>query len=169
MVYYRVMKNLIPLLFLLALFIAIIGLSPRFFPPEKEPPSGNEAGYEHGVISLANASVAVEIPLTKTDFEKGLGERDSLSENGGMLFLCLPDAYPKFWMKEMRFPIDIIWIDDTFTVVDITQNAAPESFPDILTPARPAAHALEVNAGFAEEHEISIGTMVYGLGGAPCK
>lgn len=169
MVYYRVMKKFIPPLFLFALFIAVIGLSPRFFTPGKELQSGKETQYERSVISIANASVAVEIPLTKTGFEKGLGERDSLSENDGMLFLCLPDAYPKFWMKEMRFPIDVIWIDESFTVVDIAMNVSPESFPEVIAPSRPATHVLEVNGGFAAAHGISIGTAVYGLGGSPCK
>ncbi|MBI1998957.1 MAG: DUF192 domain-containing protein, partial [Parcubacteria group bacterium] len=105
----------------------------------------------------------------RVGFEKGLGERTFLPEDGGMLFLCLPDAYPRFWMKEMRFPIDIIWINEEFIVVDITPDVSPESFPKTFTPSSPTAHVLEVGSGFAKEHAIVPGTMVYGLGGSPCK
>lgn len=170
MVYYRVMKKLIPLLFLFALFIAIIGLSTALFPPAPaEEPAIDDVRYEQSVISLANVSLAVEIPLTKSGFEKGLGEREFLKEDSGMLFLCVPETYQKFWMKGMRFPIDIIWIDESFTVADITPNIIPESFPETFMPSERAPHVLEVNGGFAEEHGIPIGTMVYGLGGAPCR
>ena len=144
----------------------IIVLSPLFF---LEKGTTSETQYEQGIISLANASLSVEMPLTKAGFEKGLGERMSLPNDSGMLFVCMPDAYPKFWMKEMLFPIDIIWIDESFTVVDVTPDIFPESFPATFTPARPAAHALEVNAGFAFRHGISVGDTVFGLGGSSCK
>ncbi|MBI3020123.1 MAG: DUF192 domain-containing protein [Parcubacteria group bacterium] len=160
------MKNFVSFLFPAVIFIAIIALSPLFFPKRE---ATDALRYEQGTISLANASVSVEIPLTKTGFLKGLGGKTSLPKDGGMLFLCIPDAYQKFWMKEMRFPIDIIWIDESFTVVDITSEISPESFPETFAPSRPAAHVLEVESGFAKEHAIVPGTMVYGLGGSSCR
>src|SRR3989344_5460752 len=117
---------------------------------------------------VALFALAVAMPFSRAGFEKGLGGRTSLPESDGMLFLCLPDAYPQFWMKEMRFPIDIIWINEEFIVVDITPDVSPESFPETFTPSSPVAHVLEVNSGFAKEHSIAPGTMVYGLGGSPC-
>lgn len=166
----EVMRKFLPFLFFAILFIALIGLSSALFPPSPpEEPAIDDVRYEQSVLSIANVSLAVEIPLTKSGFEKGLGERDFLKEDGGMLFLCVPEIYQKFWMKGMRFPIDIIWIDENFTVADITPNIIPESFPETFMPSQRAPHVLEVNGGFAEEHGISIGTMVYGLGGSPCK
>src|SRR3989344_4269393 len=125
--------------------------------------------YERALISIANASLSVDIPLTRAGFSRGLGGRDALAENEGMLFLCLPDPYQKFWMKEMSFPIDIVWIDERFTVLGVTHRVSPESFPDVFTPARPAAHVLEVNAGVAEKYGITAGAMVFGLGGDGCR
>ncbi len=161
------MKNLVFPLFIGALFIATVVLSPALFPPEET--AVNSARYEQSVISLANVSIPVEIPLSRAGFEKGLGERAALSENSGMLFLCLPDAYPRFSMKGMRFPIDIVWIDNTFTVVEVSADISPESFPAVISPTNPARHALEVNGGFAKAHAITPGTTVYGLGGSSCE
>ena len=124
--------------------------------------------YEHSAITIAGTTVSVEIPLTKNSYKKGLGDRDELGEKSGILFLCLTDPYPKFWMKGMKFPIDIIWIDENFVVSDITRDVSVDSFPEYFMPSQQSEHVLEVNAGFIEEHSISIGDRVYGLGGTPC-
>lgn len=128
--------------------------------------------YETGVLSIANISVLVEIPSTLEGIHLGLGNRDTLAENTGMLFLCLGPKIgmetPAMWMKGMRFPVDIIWIDENFTISDITRDVRPNSYPEIFTPFHPAAHVLEVNAGFALRHGISVGDTVFGLGGSSC-
>ena len=72
-------------------------------------------------------------------------------------------------MKNMHFPIDIIWIGEDLTVSGVTPHVLPESFPESIVPARPAAHVLEVNAGFAEKNGISQGDVVFGLGGSSCR
>src|SRR3989344_74455 len=124
--------------------------------------------YGEGMVSIADASVSVEIPYTQSGFRQGLAGRDELAEDAGMLFLCLPGPYPKFWMKGMKFPIDIIWINSDLEVSGISEHVTPDSFPDTIVPRAPATHVLEVNAGFADRHGISLGDTIFGLGGSSC-
>ena len=57
-------------------------------------------------------------------------------------------------MKEMNFPIDIIWLDDNWRVIDLTKNISEKDFPKIYQPRLPARYVLEVNAGFIAKHHI---------------
>ena len=78
-----------------------------------------------------------------------------------MLFVFKEEGYYPFWMKDMKFPLDIIWINDS-KVIDITYGAQTEgSTPtNIYRPNNPVKYVLEVNAGFALENNIRIGDPV---------
>ena len=60
-------------------------------------------------------------------------------------------------MKDMNFPIDVIWLDENYRVVDIAQDVRPDSFPKVFDPQGPAKYILEVNAGFSGRNNIKIG------------
>ena len=60
-------------------------------------------------------------------------------------------------MKEMNFPIDIIWLDENLKIVAIKENAMTESYPEVFTPSTPARYVLEVPAGFVQKNKISVG------------
>ena len=112
------------------------------------------------VLRIGNASVRVDIADTPTLRERGLSGRKLLLDDQGMYFIFdHPDVYP-FWMKEMNFPIDIIWIGEHMSVVDITKSASPSSFPQTFVSSVSALYVLEVQAGFAERHGIKIGDQV---------
>ena len=107
----------------------------------------------------------VELIIAKTDEDRitGLSGKESLPENQGMLFIFEEkDKYP-FWMKEMKFSIDIIYINDD-TVVHIVKNAAPPEklsmIPERYAPPEPVNYVLELNAGKAEKLNIEKGTKV---------
>lgn len=92
----------------------------------------------------------------------GLSSYTSLQENEGMLFVFATAERRMFWMKGMNFPIDIIWIQDG-TIVDITHDLqAPSHTIDIKTarPQSPASFVLELAAGSATQHNLSIGDPV---------
>ncbi len=101
----------------------------------------------------------LELEARTTTLQKmrGLSGRTELSENHGMLFVYNRPGRYGFWMKDMHFPIDIIWLSESFTIVDITPSISPDSFPKVFRPKEPAQYVLEVNAGFAERHRLSIG------------
>lgn len=89
---------------------------------------------------------------------RGLSGREPLGENEGMLFIFeKPDIY-SFWMKGMKFPLDIIWISEG-RVVEISENLPPAIFPDLKTysPTQPVNMVLEVNAGTVRSCGIKLG------------
>ena len=110
--------------------------------------------------SIGTASVDVEVARTPVEQALGLSNRATLPENQGMLFIYDEPHFPSIWMKDMKFPIDIIWIGDDLTVVDLTENISPSSFPKTFSPGKAASYVLEVNVGFARGHAIKIGDKV---------
>jgi len=112
-------------------------------------------------LRVAGHTFTIELALTSAEKEKGLGFRDVLPQDRGMLFVFdHKDRYP-FWMKGMRFPLDILWIDDT-TVVDVSENvpvATVGVYPS-YQPIKPVNKVLEVNAGVVKRFGISIGDTV---------
>jgi uncharacterized membrane protein (UPF0127 family) len=116
------------------------------------------------VVEIGGATVRADVADDEASRRRGLAGRAGLEDDEGMLFL-LPDDSPAFWMKGMRFPIDIVWIDDG-RVVDVTADVPPprESESDAAlptySPRRPANRALEVNAGWAARHGVTRGDVV---------
>lgn len=93
---------------------------------------------------------------------KGLGERDALPLDRGMLFLESQDVAMTFWMKGMRFPLDLIWIDRAGRIVHVERNVphqpgVPHSQLPIYRPPRPSRAVLELNAGQADAHGFQVG------------
>lgn len=101
-------------------------------------------------LTLASTTISVEIVRTPAERDRGLSGRLSLAPDRGMLFLFdHPDTYG-FWMPEMQFPIDIIWLNGNWQIVDIAHAVAPESYPHVFVPKAPATFVLEVVAGLSE-------------------
>lgn len=93
------------------------------------------------------SKLKLEYAVTPAEQELGLSYRESLDEDAGMLFVYQEDVVPQFWMKEMRFPIDIVWLDENFKIIGIEKNIAPETYPRTFSPAEPIRYVLELNAG----------------------
>ncbi|MCH8986811.1 DUF192 domain-containing protein, partial [Patescibacteria group bacterium] len=111
-------------------------------------------------LSINGAEIEIELADTLEKRVRGLSGRDKLLKNQGMLFIFDKPNFHSIWMKDMRFALDIIWIDEEWRVIDITKNALPESFPQTFRPISPAKYILEVNAGFTEKNRIRIGNQV---------
>jgi uncharacterized membrane protein (UPF0127 family) len=114
--------------------------------------------------TLHGHTIKLEIADTDAEQMKGLSDRDSLAKDSGMLFLFKqPGIYP-FWMKDMRFSIDIIFLRD-LKVVSIYNSVQPfitaggvkqqnlTNYP----PAAPSDRVLELNAGQAKEFGLQVG------------
>ena len=121
-----------------------------------------EGQYE---ISVGRNKVFVEIMDTPEKRAHGLSGRSLLSENEGMLFVFEEkDIMPAFWMKDMSFAIDIIWINDG-VVIGISERVQPEperseSELTLYRPPGPIDYVLEVSAGFSEKNRIGNGDLV---------
>lgn len=119
----------------------------------------NDTRFEQ-TLFINEVSIPVDVANTDPERTQGLSGKSALDEKAGLLFVFeQPDTYG-FWMKDMQFPIDIIWIDETWVVVDITENISPDTFPRVFKPQTPIKYVLEVNAGFATKNNISVGDVV---------
>lgn len=105
------------------------------------------------------------LTVAKSDQEKeiGLSERQSLPQDSGMLFVFEELNYYSFWMKNMRLPVDIIFIrgDQIVTIYENVQPPKEEttSLP-IYKPKEPADKVLEINAGLSRKHNFKEGNKV---------
>lgn len=114
-------------------------------------------------IKIRDVTITAEKAQTDSEKMKGLGERDSLPEDGGMIFLYDQPQQWSFWMKGMRFALDFIWINSG-KVADLSENVLPPSqtnnIPQVISPRVPVQYILEVNAGWIKKHNIQIGDVV---------
>ncbi|MBI3442514.1 MAG: DUF192 domain-containing protein [Candidatus Sungbacteria bacterium] len=113
-------------------------------------------------VQIAATKIEIEIATTTAAQQKGLSGRNSLPADRGMLFVFSRPAAYRFWMPDMRFPIDIIWINDN-KIVDADEDVSPRfdpAHPVFYTPARLVQYVLEVNAGFMKRNKLHAGDPV---------
>lgn len=111
-------------------------------------------------VTVGGRTFSVEVAETQYLLEKGLSGHAPLSDSEGMLFVfSQPDNYG-FWMKDMLFPLDIIWIDQDFKVVHIEKALSPETYPKIFYPGALSKYVLEINSGLSDKLDINIGDEV---------
>ena len=137
-----------------------VGISPR-------PESTKSAAKQKGItdITISDLNVSAEVADTVDKRKKGLSDREELAISSGLLFLFDKSGSYAIWMKDMRFPIDIIWIDESKKIVDIVENAVPQPGKKDeelkrYQPRSGAKYILEVNAGLVRLHNIQMGDTV---------
>ena len=115
-------------------------------------------------VTVGDVEFEVEIVHTPAERATGLSGRDSLRPMTGMLFVFESGTASAFWMKDMRFPLDFVWIGEECEVVDTTLNVphppAPDSPLQTFESVSPAAYTFEVNAGELEALGIQKGDPV---------
>jgi uncharacterized protein len=112
---------------------------------------------ESSNILLGERLLSVWIAENAQSRTKGLSGVESLDDVDGMLFIFDKEDFHSFWMKEMNFAIDIIWINKEMVVVDITENILSETYPELFVPKLPAKYVLEVEAGWSERNSVELG------------
>ncbi len=118
-------------------------------------------GNYNDKILLNNILISVEIVTSMKDLRTGLSYRDEMCEKCGMIFLQGDSDKYSFWMHEMRFPLDIIYIRDN-KIVEIFKNVpiyTNESYT-VIKPEQDANIVLELNAGFSDKNNIKIGDRI---------
>lgn len=102
----------------------------------------------------------LEVVDTESAREKGLSERGDLGLSEGMLFVFPKDDDWAIWMLQMRFPIDIIWLDSGKKVVGIKQNATPGSYPEAFRADAQNRYVIELNSGEVAKIDLQVGDTV---------
>lgn len=107
------------------------------------------------VLSFGSFTIPITIADTPVLQEQGLSGTLSLPAESGKLFIFdKPDFYG-FWMKDMAYSLDIVWIDETMKIVGITKDVFPDTYPQVFYPPEKVRFVLEVNAGFSTTHNLS--------------
>lgn len=111
------------------------------------------------LVTVGDQAYTVEIAATPEEQALGLSNRDDLDANSGMLFPFMPPHSASFWMKDMRFPIDIVWIAGG-KVVGVEKNTPPpqpgaetRSLPTYESP-QPVDYVLELKAGQSQFFKV---------------
>src|SRR3989344_7888462 len=112
-------------------------------------------------VTLASVKIRVELALTPAEQAQGLSGRQSLNENEGMLFVFDQPGKYYFWMQDMNFPIDIIWIAEEDSgdrkIVYIKKDAQPDLYLETYGSEKDAKYVLEVVSGFSEKNNLQVG------------
>lgn len=108
-------------------------------------------------LKIAQKCFDLEIADEARVQAKGLSDRDSLAEDKGMLFAFDRAEEQCFWMKDMRFNLDMIWLNEEKTVIKTMQDVSPDTYPDQFC-ADNAKYVLEFTSGFADKYGLKPGT-----------
>ncbi|MEX0881334.1 MAG: DUF192 domain-containing protein [Candidatus Saccharimonadales bacterium] len=130
------------------------------YSPSQAP--GPKCGFYRNdkTVTISSAQIKAEVVQSPAEREKGLSGRRCIEPDKGMLFVFdKPGQYP-FWMKDMKFPIDIVWIDASHTVVGLDIDVAPSTYPDAFVSEKPAQYVLELQANRSKDLKIGLGTPV---------
>lgn len=119
--------------------------------------SNSETNGSQFIVFIDNNAIFVEIANDQNSRAKGLSERTFLQSNQGMLFIFPEPGIYSFWMKDMNFALDIIWLDENKKIIGIEENVPPlenSAKPKFYLPPEPVKYVLEVNAGLIEKYNI---------------
>lgn len=112
-----------------------------------------------GLLAAANGAIQIDVADTEASRVLGLSGRDSLSDDRGLLFVFdQPSEQHCFWMKDMKFTIDMVWFDENKQVIHTADNVSPQTYPEVFCPGAPAAYGLEVNSGRAAALGLYVGS-----------
>ena len=124
------------------------------------------ASLPRGVVTLGADTFNVWIAETQAARVQGLSDQPSMPRDWGMWFDRESTGVASFWMKNMHFPLDMLWLDESFQVVHVTHNAevleagTPDAELPRYRPPVPVRYVLEVNAGLAQELGLQEGVVV---------
>ena len=125
------------------------------------PPTDTTMATTTTSITIGTTKVQAEVEDTDASRAQGLSGRQSLAEGTGMLFVFDAPGKYGFWMKDMNFAIDMLFVDASGTIVTIAPNASPAGYrlnpPEVFYPVAPVQYVLEVPAGFAAMNGVIVG------------
>ena len=154
------MNRVAIVLFLLVLVAALGGCE------GPQPDTPDEASIRIG----GDVTYAVEVADEAEERRQGLSGREAMAQTAGMLFVFEVEQPLTFWMKDMHFPLDIIWIDGQCRLIDVAAdvptpppNSGNDEIPRVHSPSV-ARYVLELNAGEWARAGLSPGERVEFLG-----
>ena len=117
--------------------------------------SSDFPGYPRKSVSINDNQIQLIVADTETRKAQGLSGSAPLRDSQGMLFTFDTPGKYGFWMKDMRFSLDLIYLKNNI-VVDIIYDARPDSYPNIFLPSKEFDSAIEVHEGVVKKKGINI-------------
>ncbi len=109
-------------------------------------------------IRIGQGVLTARVAVTDIEQQKGLGGVDKLAMHEAMLFTYSAPQHNTIWMKDMKIPIDAVWLDDEKNVVHIETALQPDSYPRAYGPSEPTRYIIELADGAVKEYNITLGT-----------
>lgn len=116
--------------------------------------------YKKAIVNIGGKNLLASVADTSSTRQKGLSGQYSLNDKTGMYFVFEEADTHAFWMKDMKFPIDIIWLNESLKIVHIAENVSPDTYPETLKPDEPAKYVLEVAAGYVSRNGVELGDTI---------
>ena len=116
--------------------------------------------YDEGLIKINEEFFSVLVADTSKKRTLGLSGREELNTGHGMLFVFETSGDHPFWMKDMNFAIDILWINEHNEIIHILEKVSPETYPTAFTSPEDALFVLELPMGTVAEAGIKLGDKV---------
>ena len=131
--------------------------------PDDLPP-GNPVEVEsephNPIYEIGGFDYDLEVVDTPEERQQGLSDRTHLPPRKGMLFVFQEADDYGIWMKDMNFPLDIIWLDSDQQVVGLEENVQPDSYPESFRADASSLYIIEINSGEATKAGLEIGDTI---------
>lgn len=115
---------------------------------------------DESTLRLGGQEYQVAVMRTDEELQRGLSGTDTLATNQAMIFVFARDAKWPIWMKDMNYPIDIVWLDNDRRVVHTVSGAQPSSYPGTeFVPAVASRYVIELSNGTVERLGIKKGDL----------
>lgn len=118
------------------------------------------SSYEKEKILIKNAIFVGYVADTEEKRIQGLSNKVFLPSNTSMLFEFDKSDIHGIWMKDMNFPIDIIWLDKNKKIINLISNAEPKTYPHVFYPPEESLYILEVRAGLIKDKALKLGDVI---------
>lgn len=126
--------------------------------PPVLPATSRQEVSEGRIGRIGEAYFNFELADTEIKRTQGLSGREPLSDTEAMVFVFDSESRHCFWMKDMKFNLDILWFDSNKKLVFEKRNVAPDTYPQNFCSDVPSRYVVEVTAGVAEKNQIQMGS-----------
>jgi len=111
-------------------------------------------------LTISGRTVHTQTALTNLQRQRGLSGRECIGSDQAMLFIFDKPGYYPFWMKDMKFPIDMVWLSAAKQVVTVVQAVSPSSYPESFVSSQPAKYVIELASGQSQKLGFITGAQV---------
>lgn len=139
---------------IMMILLAVLLMSVSMFLVERKESSIIVVTFQNGT------KLEAEVADTPEKLLFGLAFQESLPPNGGMIYIFESTGFNHFWTKAYRFPIDVIWIDESHHVVQLMENVQPctqDPCPEYRSESRTVRYAIQTAAGFIAREGVEVG------------